>query len=64
MTELSPSALKRLRDVYDRYRTAPLGQLNATAIELQTLCSQLGWSSFRDGKSYRAWAADMLGERL
>ena len=60
MTVLASSAIKHLRDVYDRYRTAPLGQLNATALELEKICVDLGWRKISTGKSFPVWAKDML----
>ena len=54
---LAPSAITRLREVYDRYMGAPLGELNVTAEELKDCARGLGWPG---GSSPLPWVRRML----
>lgn len=59
MSELAPSAMARLREVYLRYDRAQLGELNTTAEELREVARQLGWSNATQG--LRPWVRGKLG---
>lgn len=55
---------RHLREAYDAYVRAPLGQLNVTAEDLQSVCRNLGWTPGFDPlerEGFLPWARRALG---